>query len=76
MIRWGQVGRGCENLSWFIGFTIVWSQVIGVEPEDAAGLTLSMKAGQVIPLRSVRHEGKQKKRGFVLMLQFGFNPVR
>ena len=32
------------------------SQVIGVEPEDAAGLTLSMKAGQVIPLSSVRSD--------------------
>ncbi|CAM9276467.1 unnamed protein product [Ascophyllum nodosum] len=28
-------------------------KVISVEPEDAAGLTLSMKAGQVIPLSSV-----------------------
>lgn len=29
-------------------------QVIGVEPEDAAGMTLSSKAGQVITLPTVR----------------------
>lgn len=29
-------------------------QVIGVEPEDAAGMTLSTKAGQIITLPTVR----------------------